>query len=319
MKLVDGLSKLDRILSKAMPLIPIAGLALGAFLPEVFINLRPLVPWLFGTLTLSGALKLKARELGRAVSSPFPFLLYFLSARIFFPLTVFLLSSLFFRNDPDMITGLVLMYSVPVAVTSLIWVSVFKGDLALALTIILLDTLLAPIIVPGTVRLLLGAVINLDFMGMVLSLSYMILLPTIIGVGLNEASQGKIPAIIGPWFSPFSKIALAFVMAGNTASVAPLLRLVDFRLLIIVIACICLNLFGFICGKLLAKLGKLDKGKDISFFITAGLKNNSLAMVLGIQFFPAAAALLPVIGFVTQHIVMGIMGRVLTNFRRGGI
>ena len=308
---VRAANRVNSFLEKAMPLITPLGVALGVLLPGVFINLRPLVPWLFGTMTLAGALKLRVRELGRAVSSPLPLLFFFFTAHVLLPLVVLALSSLVFRNDPDTVSGYVLLYSTPVAVTSFIWVTIFKGDLALALALILLDTILAPFVVPGTVRLLLGANVNLDMKGMAVSLILMVAIPTILGVAINELSKGKIPGLINPWLTPFSKICMPLVIAANSAAVAPQVRLDNPRVWLIVAACVSFSALGFVCGKCTGLAGKLGREKQVSLFFASGLRNTSAAMILGTQFFPPAAALPSVLGIMFQQTIAAVMGRVL--------
>ena len=294
-----------------MPVLTPLGVALGVVLPAFFLIFRPFMPWLFGTMTLAGALKLRVRELGKAASSPLPILLFFFTSRIALPVIIFFLSSLVFRNDPDTVSGYVLLFSVPTAVTGFIWVSIFRGDGALVLDLILLDAILAPLVVPGTVRLLLGTSIHMDMTGMTVSLAYMIVIPTVVGVGLNELSRGKVPAIITPYLAPLSKICLVLMISANGAAVAPQIKPDNPRMWIIIAACICFSTVGFACAKLSSLVGKLSREKQISLFFASGLRNTAAAMTLGTEFFPAAAALPSVLGIMFQQSIAAIMGRIL--------
>lgn len=303
--------RINQLLERAMPLLAPSGVALGVLLPQIFLGLRPFIPWIFGAITLAGALKLRARELGRAVSSPLPVILFMVTAHFLMPLLVLFLSGLVFRNDPDTVSGYVLLYAVPTAVTSFIWVSIFKGEPALALAIILLDTVLAPVLTPGTVRLLLKTGVDLDMSGMAVSLIFMIAVPTIIGVFLNESSRGKIPALIGPFLAPLSKICIILLVAANSAAVAPQIRPDNPRLWIIIAVCISLSVLGFVCGKLAGIAGRLGREKQITLFFACGLRNTSAAMTLGIDFFPPAAALPAVLGVMFQQTIAAVLGRLL--------
>ena len=313
MKLLNGAKNVDAFLSRIMPLVPFTGLVLGVSFPHIFINIAPIAPILFGTMTLTGALRLKARDLGKAASSPIVFVMYFVTSRVLLPLFVLFFCRLIFSHDPDVISGFVLVYAVPTAVTSFVWVTIIKGDLALVLAFILMDTILAPLIVPATVMIFLGAAISIDIMGMALSLLYMIVIPTIIGISLNEMSNGKVPALIGPWLSPLSKVIIIFVVAANSAGAAPLIRPDNPRVWMIIGVCMCLNIFAFLFGKCVSMLGKLETKKQVAFFLATGLRNNSAAMILGLQFFPAAAVLPSILGILTQHSIAGIMGKILTR------
>lgn len=302
---------LNHLLEKAMPMLAPAGVAMGILFPGVFISLRPFILWMFGTITLSGALKLRARDMGKALSSPMPLIAFFITARVLMPLAALLLSRLIFAQDTDTISGYVLLYSVPTAVTSSIWIIIYRGDPALSLTFILLDSMLAPFVTPGTIKLLLGTVVNLDITGMAVSLVFMVLIPTIIGVSLNELSRGKIPKLAGPYLNPFSKICIVLVISANSAAVAPQFRSSGVRMAFIIPVCIGFSVFGFICGKLAGAAGKFERQKQVSLCFASGLRNTSAAMTLGIDFFPPGAALPSVLGIMFQQTVAAVMGRLL--------
>ena len=306
----DRFNKVNRFLDRVFPVLLSLGVVLGVAFPWVFIEIRPLVPWLFGTVTLAGALKLRVRELGAAVSSPLPIILFFFMARVFMPSVIFLLSSLIFRGEPDIIAGYVVLYSVPAAVTAFIWVSIFKGDPALALTLIMLDTLLSPIVVPGTVRLFLGGEVNLDMTGMAISLILMIVIPTIAGVTFNELSRGKIPALVTPYLTPLTRLIMLLVLGANAAAVAPQIRLDNPRLWLIIAACIGFIALSFTCARIVTLAGKFDRKKQISFLFTTSLRNSVAGMTLAIQHFPELAALPAVMGVVLQQNTAAIMGRI---------
>ena len=301
---------LNTQIERFMPLLTPVGVTVGFLFPQVFLAIRPFVPWLFGTMTLSGALKLRTRELGLVIRHPFPILLFFLVAHLLMPLMVRFLSALVFPGDFDTVSGYVLLYSVPTAVTGFIWVSIFHGDPALSLALILLDTILAPLVVPGTVFLLLGTKISLDMTGMTLSLVFMVVLPTFAGVGINEFSRGKIPALVSPYLSPFSKFCVLAVVAANTAAVAPRVQF-NLHVLGISLVCIVFTVLGFICGKTTGTLSGLNHARKVSVFFGSGLRNTSAAMTLGIDFFPGNAALPAVLGIVYQQTIAAAMGRLL--------
>jgi tagaturonate reductase len=328
---MKALIKLNSTLERSMPLLTPLGIIMGVIFSSFFINLRPFIPWLFGAMTLSGALKLKSRDLFQAVRNPLPILFFFLTAHFVMPVITMLISTLVFGNDPDTVSGYVLIYSVPTAVSSFIWVSIYRGDPALSLTMILLDSVLAPLVVPFTVRLLLGTKIILDMSGMALSLLFMVVIPTLVGVITNETSRGTIPKIVTPYLNPLAKIFLILVVSANCSAVAPQINLQNTRIWIIGVMCIVFSAMGFSLGKLtgllgrrLGLLGNTSKGesslgessmedtskeKQVSLFFALGLRNISAAMILGIEFFPPAAALPAVLGIVFQQSMAALMGK----------
>jgi predicted Na+-dependent transporter len=297
---------LDRLIPVTTPL----AVALGLFLPDIFLPLRPYVIWLFGMMTFSGALKLTASELGTAVRSPLPIILFFFASHVIMPLSALFSSSLFFSN-PDVITGFVLLFAGPTAVSGFIWVTIFKGDKALGLTLILFDTLLAPVVVPVTISILMGARVAMDMSGIMISLLLMVVVPTIIGVALNETSKGKIPRVLCPGLDPFAKICLILVIAANSSAIAKIVRFDDPLVWGVAALCIVLTTTGFLLAKLFGVVGKCNEQKGISLVIAGGLRNNSAVMTIAVAFFPEAAVLPTLLSLIFQQTVAAIMGRVI--------
>jgi tagaturonate reductase len=310
------LSKIDRALDLLIPLTTPLAVALGLFFPNVFSALRPFVILLFAVMTFSGALKLTACELGNAVKSPIPILFFFITSHVLMPLAALGSSSVFFTNS-DIITGFVLLFAGPTAVSGFIWITIFKGDKALGLTLILLDTLLAPLVVPATLFVFAGAKTTMDMSGMAVSLIFMVVVPTILGVGLNEASKGKIPSAVCPVLNPSAKICLMLVIAANSSAIAHFIKFNDPLVWAVAALCTVLTSSGFLLAKLngiAVRCGKEKsdtKMKEISLVFAGGLRNNSAVMTIAVTFFPEAAVLPAVLSIVFQQVITAIMGKLI--------
>jgi len=307
-KIADALnSRLDRLL----PLIAPAGVILGFLLPGIFIQLRPLVPYLFGMMTLSGALKLRTAEFGKTLRSPIPILVFFIFTRIVMPLIGLAVTTLFFKDKPDIATGFILLLSGPIAVSSFIWVTIYNGDKALCLTLIMLDTILAPFIMPGTISLLMGTKVTIDIFGIALSLILMVVLPTIIGVTINETSRGKIPAIICPYLNPLSKICLILVIAANSSPVSKMIKFNDKLVWLIAGVCILLIVIVFLLSRLSSLIIKCNREKSASLLFCGGMRNISSVTTIAVTFFPETAVLPALLGILCQQSVCAIMAKLL--------
>jgi tagaturonate reductase len=195
-------------------------------------------------------------------------------------------------------------------------VSIFRGDNALCLTLILLDTLLAPLVVPSTVALLLGARVAIDISGFAVSLILMVVIPTIMGVGVNEASRGKIPGLVCPYLNPLAKICMVTMIAANTSPVASKIQLDDPKVWLTAAMCIACAVIGYILSKLTGMAGQLKPEKRTTLFFSAGLRNISAATTIAIEFFPPAAALPCLLGIVFQQLTAAFMGKLLLGKRR---
>jgi len=311
-KIKNVFQKINRSFERLIPVTTPLCIVLGILLPSVFIHLRPYVSWLFGIMTFSGALKLRAGEFGETIRRPVPILLFLVSSHLLMPVIAMLLSSIFFDNQ-DIIAGFVLLFSGPTAVSGFIWVSIFKGDKALCLTLILLDTLLAPLVVPGTVSILMGAKTTMDMSGIAISLLFMVVIPTIIGVAINEASRQKLPVKVSPYLDPFAKICLMLVIAANAAAVAPSVKLDDPLIWKAAVIVIILTFAGFLLIKLVSIIGKCRAEKGITMIVSGGLRNNSAVMTIAVAFFPEAAVLPTLLSIVFQQTIAALMGRLLVG------
>ena len=294
-----------------MPLVVPSGVVLGFLLPGVFIHLRPFVPWLFGLFTLTGAMRLRVNEFGGTIRSPIPIIAFVFSAHILMPVLALLAASLFFGGDPDIIAGYVLIYSGPTAVTGFLWTTIFNGDRALCLTLILLDTLLSPLVIPGTVSVLLGAKVSIDMGSIAVSLIFMIVIPTIIGVTINEISRGKIPSMVCPFLDPVSKLFILLVIAANTAPAASRIRFNDLRIWQVFALCILLSIGSFLLSRLTSIAAGCKAEKGVAMFFSGGLRNTSAVTTIAVSFFPEAAALPALLGIMTQQTICAFMGKLL--------
>jgi BASS family bile acid:Na+ symporter len=304
-------NRINRRLENLMPFLTPTGVTLGFLFPAVFVQLRPFIPLLFGAMTLSGAIKLRAKDLGAAAVSPIPVITFFVSAHVVMPFVAFFVSRLLLPNDPEATAGFVLLFSIPTAAAGFIWVSIFRGDGALALALLLLDTLLAPFVVPLATTVFLGTSVSLDPWGMAVSLGGMIVFPTILGVVLNEASRGVIPREVSPYLAPLAKMLLVLVVSANAAAVAPTVDFSNARVWAVALTGLLLAGCGFALGRLMGFVPGINEERKRSLVFTIGLRNISAAATLAIAFFPEAAALPAILGMIFQQTLAAVFGRIL--------
>jgi len=300
--------KLNNVMDSFIPILTPLSVALGLFLPNVFLPLRPHVILLFAVMTFSGSLKLTAVELGIAVKSPVPILLFFFSSHILMPTAALFSSSVFF-NSPDVVAGFILLFTGPTAVSGFIWAAIFNGDKALGLSLILLDTLLAPLIVPVTLSVFLGTKIAMDMSGIAISLIFMVVVPTIIGVALNETSKGVIPQKICPYLDPLAKFCLMLVIAANSAAIAHVIRFNDPLVWGVTLLCVVLTIAGFLLARLNGIAARCNYEKSTALVIAGGLKNNSAVMTIAVTFFPEAAVLPTLMSIILQQTIAATIGK----------
>lgn len=308
------LQSVNRFLEKAMPVITPAGVVLGVIFSYYLNSYIYLVPWIFAFITFTGSLGSNFTSLKRVLSNPVPILVVLAVLHVIMPIWAWMLGSFVFPNDSYTITGLVLGVIIPTGVTSLLWVGIYKGNSMLALTIVLIDTLLSPIIVPYSVAFFSGTSIEMDTMALMKGLIGMVVIPSIIAMLLNHATKGKIKPAIGPKLAPFSKIAIGICVTLNSAKVAPYLSKIDGKLIKIAIMVFFIAFSGYLFSWWIAKLLKWEKEEIITVTFTGGMRNIAAGAVLAVTYFPAAVAVPVILATLFQQILASFYGSWLHRY-----
>ena len=105
-------------------------------------------------MTFEGSLSMNFKSIKGAITHPFPVFITLGFLHIVMPLWAWGIGHIAFSGDTFTITGLILGMVIPTGITSFIWVSIHKGNTALTLAIILIDSLLSPFIVPFSLSLI---------------------------------------------------------------------------------------------------------------------------------------------------------------------
>ena len=171
------LQKMNAFLGKWMPILTPVSVVIGVLLAGVLHHAAYLVPWIFAIMTFVGSLTSNFQSVKYTITHPLSLLLTLAILHIVTPLWAFLIGHLFFQGDAYTITGLTLAVVIPTGITSVIWVSLYKGNIALTLAIILLDTFLSPFLVPLSMSLFVGEAVELEVWGMMKGLLGMIVCP----------------------------------------------------------------------------------------------------------------------------------------------
>lgn len=302
--------RFNQIMEQVMPLVTPVGVILGLLLGQHISGLKPSVTWLFAFITLVGAMGMNFSDFSHVLKQPVPICISLLCSHVVVPLLVYGIGTLLFPGKPVLVIGFVLLYAIPTAVVSYMWSSIFKGNGVLSLTLILIDTLLAPLVTPWTVRLLTHSDIRIDTAGMMLSLLYMVVIPSLVGVGLNTFSKGFAKTKVTPYLKPFTKISLLFVVMINASQIVGRLSFEKSYIAVFLV-----NIFfavaGFLLGYFIAKLFKYDRPTQTSLTFSVGMRNISAALVLAIDFFPPEASVPVLIGVVIQQTTAALIGKAL--------
>ena len=307
------LDRFNKFIEKWMAFVTPLGLLVGVCFPDIAKHGLPYVTYVFAFMTFTGALKSRFRDVANVIRNPGSLITIMLMLHIAIPAAAYGMGHLLFPNNMNLITGMVLEFSIPTAVASMMWVSIFDGNSSLSLSLVVIDTVLAPFIIPFTLHFLIGSNVSIDVGGMMKELLYMVALPAVAAMCLNQLSHGKVMETWPKKLAPFSKMALMFVVTSNSSKVAPYIRQMNLQRVAVAVAILVLAAGGYFLGWLIAKLTHQDQKTTISMVYGTGMRNISTGAVLAVAYFPSEVVYPVMIGTLFQQILAAISGKMLTK------
>ena len=290
---MNKLQALNTWMTPKMPLLILGALALGLLFPDQIGLLCPAVSALMMFQTFANSLGSSVQDLGRVLSHPKPVLITMLSLHLLMPLAALGIGSMCFPDQPLYTLSLVLMEGSPAAVSSLMWIVIGGGSVELCLSIILLDTMLSPVILPLTLRLLCGSVVELDTFGMIRDLFVMIVVPAALAMVLCRLLGQSICAKAKQRLSPFSKLALLVIICANVTRCAPFLHELNRELVLLLCITLAMRLIGLGLGFLLSTLFRFPYPVELTVTVNSSMRNNAAAATLAAQYFPSEVVFSP--------------------------
>lgn len=283
---METLQRLDGFLGRRYPLFVLGVVLLGLLFPDVFSHLNSITVPLFAFTTFSSSLGGGFRDLARAFAHPLPVVTVLVLLHVVMPLVALGVGSVLLSQTPLFTTGLVLEYAIPTAVATLMWVGIGGGNVSLCLSILLLDTLLSPFVIPLTMRLLCGSAVELDAWGMMRDLLVMVAIPALAAMTVYQLTKGRCAVTWKPRLSPVAKLCLLLVIMANATGCAPFLRELNATLAVVILVVFTLCLLGFFLGYQAGRRLGLPFPTVLTMSVTGGARNISVGAVLAAQYFP---------------------------------
>ena len=283
---MSPLEKLDAFLGKHMAVLIVAFVLVGITFPDIFSPINDYTMALFAFMTFANSLGGGFREMADVARRPLPVVVIFAILHVVMPLLALAAGKLLFPEAPLFTTGLVLEYAIPTGVASLLWVSIGRGNTSMCLSVVLLDTLLAPFVIPLTLRVLLGSVVEMDTASMVGDLMIMVAIPALLAMTLFQTTRGRVAVTVKPRLAPFAKLTMLVLVLANATGCAPFLRDITPTLVKLICAVFALCLLGFFLGYQAARLLKADFPTAVTMSLNSGIRNIAAGSVLAIAYFP---------------------------------
>lgn len=302
-------------LQRRIAILTPLSLVLGVLYHQIGEQLLFIVSWLFAFMTFVGSLSMNAKATKIVVKYPSFILASIAFLHIVMPVWAYFLSTWIF-DDHLLTVGFVLAVAIPTGVTSMIWVTITRGNLPLCLSIILIDTLLAPIILPAIIHIVAGERIAVDTTALVFNLLWMIVLPTLLGIVLNELTKGKVQTVWGPKLAPFSKLSLFAIVGINGSAVAPYVQKISFELVGVILLVLFIAMTGYGAAFLIGHLLWRNHEIATTFMYVGGMRNIATGVVVATTFFPAKVAAPVVFGMLFQQILASVYSKVVERYKQ---
>ena len=306
------LEKLNTFLQKYIAILTPLSLVLGVLLENIGQHLLFLVSWLFAFMTFTGSLNMKFKDVKIFVKHPALILFSIIFLHLLMPLWAYFLATVIF-DDHLLTIGFVLSVAVPIGVSSVIWINMCKGNLPLGLSIILIDTLLSPFIIPAMLYVVSGEKIELDVASLIFNLILMIVLPTILGILVNELSKGEIPKKYGKKLAPFSKLCLFAVVMINSSTIAPYLNDFNVQLISVLLLVLVVAGSGYVFALLIGRYVLKDYSVMTTLVFTGGMRNIAVGVIVATTYFPSKVAMPVVFGMLFQQVLASLFSKLVTK------
>lgn len=304
------LEKVNRFLQKYIAILTPLSLVVGVLLENVGHHFVFLVAWLFAFMTFTSSLKMKFKDVNVFRKHPLFILFAIIFLHVLMPLWAFFLSTVIF-DDHLLTVGFVISVAVPTGITSVIWISICKGNLPLGLSVILIDTLLSPFIMPLLLYVVSGEKIQLDVSELILDLIVMIVLPTILGILVNELSKGEIPKKIGKKLAPFSKIALLSIIMINSSAIAPFIKDLNLHLVGVILLVFAISVSGYSFALLIGRFIIKNHQQTTALVFTGGMRNIAIGVIVATTYFPSKVAMPVVFGMLFQQVLASLFSKIV--------
>lgn len=299
---------INQLLQKWLPFLTPVAVGVGVLATTSLQGVVFLVPWIFACMSFANSITIHPRRLKEMVYFPVPFSLIFILLQVVMPCIAYAVGWFLFSDDILTRIGLVLAFSIPTGIVSLMWISIYGGNRTLALSVILVNTLLAPIFIPLTLVIFFGTVIQLDTMGILVGVFWMVVAPSLFALVLHVYKPNWVDPIhkVG---APLTKIGLLFVICLNSSVAAPYFRALDFTLFSITVTVLSLAVVGYLIGLYTGKLFRLSKEDQLSMMLLAGMRNIGVGAAIAVVYFPPAVTLPVIAGTLFQQVLAAFFGK----------
>lgn len=252
---------------------------------------------------------LTPNDFKRVARNPLQVILGTIAHYVIMPFIAFLLVHLFGLTGAAAV-GVILVGSAPSGTSSNVMSFLSGGDVALDVSIGLLSTLLAPVMIPTLLKLLAGKWVNVSFSSMFFSAFQIVVIPIVLGIIVHTIFKEHVQKVI-EIMPLISQVAILVIILAVLSANSKTILAVSTLILVPVI--ILHNLLGYLLGYGFSKLMKMDTPQQKAITFEVGMQDSALASTLAISFFEPASAIAAVMFSVWHNISGSVLASLWKN------
>lgn len=260
-------------------------------------------------LMFSMGITLTIEDFKRVLSKPGPVSMNFLCCYIMMPLLGLSIGKAF-SLSPPLIAGLVLIGSINGGQASNLCTYIARGDVALSVVMTTSTTIGTIFMTPLIAKLLLGTIVPVDAVGVAISAMQVVLLPIVLGVGLNSAAP-KFCRTVEPVCPVIGVISTVLLVGASVAGCSQAIMNAGWGLQIPVIL---LHFIGGAAGYWLCRASKFSEIVCRTTAIETSMKSSAFGVLLATLHFGEYLVRVPAAASVVWMAIMGSTMAVVWQF-----
>ncbi|MGE6377605.1 bile acid:sodium symporter family protein [Peribacillus muralis] len=302
--------KVSALAGKTFTLWVMIFAVIAYILPNHFIWIGAYIVPLLGIVMFGMGLTLSAADFKEVFRRPKEVALGVAGHFIIMPLLAFALA-LGFDLPKEVAVGVILVGCCPSGTASNVMVFLARGNVALAVAIASVSTILAPIVTPLLILLLASKWVNIGIGSLFISIVQVVIIPLLLGFIVKkffgkqaEAGAKALPLV--------SVIAIVLIVSAVVAGSQDQLAKTGLMIFAVVVLH---NVLGFILGFFFARLCGMDLAKQKAVAMEVGMQNSGLGVAIATAHFSPLAAVPSAIFSVWHNISGSILAYIFSRMK----
>ncbi len=269
----------------AFTIMIFAAVSAAMYYPQHFIQigdfkLSKLIIPLMQIIMFGMGTTLSLKDFGRVMQMPKGVIVGIVAQYSIMPFTGWALTKIF-TFPPEIAAGIILIGSCPSGLASNVMSYLARANVALSVTLTALATLMAPLMTPMLMQLLAGQYVAIDFWGMVVDITKIIIVPVGAGLVFNHFLHGKFK-VLDSIMPVISMLGIGLIIVVITSAGRDSLLVVG---PLLILACFMHNAAGYTLGYWASRALRMPERDCRTVALEVGLQNaglgSGLALAMG--------------------------------------